>query len=95
MSDVTPLDTLNTPKTPQNTPQMTITNFNYEGSYLPGVMCNIVAKADLGKSPGRSTPSTDILWSRMAIGRSASRTTPHQLSIDALNTTTPNTAHSS
>ena len=35
---------------------MTITNFNYEGSYLPGLMCNIVVKADLGRSPGRSTP---------------------------------------
>ena len=43
MSDVTPL-------TPQNTPHMTITNFNYEGSYLPGVICNIVLKADLGRS---------------------------------------------
>ena len=29
---------------------MTITNFNYEGSYLPGVICNIVVKADLGRS---------------------------------------------
>ena len=70
---------------------------------MPGVICNIV-KADLG----RSTPlvlmssgqewqfhiATDILWSRMAIARSASRSTP-QLSIDALNTTTPNTTDSS
>ena len=29
---------------------MTITNFNYEGSYLPGIICNIVVKADLGRS---------------------------------------------
>ena len=34
---------------------MTITNFNYEASYLPGVICNIVVKADLGRSPGRCT----------------------------------------
>ena len=33
---------------------MTITNFNYVGSYLPGVICNIVVKADLGRS---TTPS--------------------------------------
>ena len=26
---------------------MTITTFNYEGSYLPGVICNIVVKADM------------------------------------------------
>ena len=60
MSDVTPLtppDTYKTPlKIPQNTPHMTITNFNYEGSYLPGVICNIVVKADLGRSSGRSPP---------------------------------------
>ena len=35
---------------------MTITNFNYEGSYLPGVICHIVVKADLGRSPGSWTP---------------------------------------
>ena len=35
---------------------MTVTTFNYEGSYLPGVICNIVVKADLGRSAGRSTP---------------------------------------
>ena len=29
---------------------MTITNFKYEGSYLPGVICNIVVKADFGRS---------------------------------------------
>ena len=40
MSDVIPL----------NTPHMTIANFNYENSYLPGVICNIVVKADLGRS---------------------------------------------
>ena len=45
MSDVTPLNI------PQNTPYMTIANFNYEGSYLPGLICNIVVvKAELGRS---------------------------------------------
>ena len=50
MSDVTPLDT---PKHPH----MTITNFNYEGSYLPGLICHIGVKADLGRSASRSTPT--------------------------------------
>ena len=36
---------------------MTITNFDYESSYLQGLICNIVVKADLGRSGGRS-----ILW---------------------------------
>ena len=46
-----PLNTpLNTPKTPPHD------NFNYEGLNLPGVICNIVVKADLGRSPGRWTP---------------------------------------
>ena len=40
---------------PLDTPQMTITNFNYEWSYLPGLICNIAVKADLDRSPGRST----------------------------------------
>ena len=43
MSDVTPL----TP--PETLPHMTITNFNYESSYLPDLICNIVVKADLGR----------------------------------------------
>ena len=51
---------LNPPWHPLNTPKMTITNFNYEGSYLPGVLCNIAVKANLGRSPGRSTPSAAI-----------------------------------
>ena len=54
MSDVTPSTH------PQNTPHMTITNFNYEGSYLPDVICHIVVKADLGRSPGRWTPHTKL-----------------------------------
>ena len=45
---------LNTPNTPKH-PHMTITNFNYENSYVPDVICNVV-KADLGRSPGRCTP---------------------------------------
>ena len=40
----------------QNIPHMTITNFNYEGSYLPGVICHMGVKADLGRSASRSTP---------------------------------------
>ena len=49
-------------------PQMTITNFNYEGSYLPGLICNIVVQAHLGRSASRSTPTHTkihhgyILW---------------------------------
>ena len=57
-------NSLNTPtplKHPPNTPHMTITNFNYEGSYLPGVICNIAVKADLGRSPGRSTPCPSVV----------------------------------
>ena len=54
MSDVNLLDT---PETPMKHPHMTITNFNYESSYLPGVICNIVVKADVGRSPGNSIPS--------------------------------------
>ena len=47
---------LNTPKTPlKHPPHMTITNVNYEGLYLPGVICNIVVKAYLG----RWTPQTN------------------------------------
>ena len=42
---MTPPDTPNTPETPH----MTITNFTYESLYLPGVICNIVVKADLGR----------------------------------------------
>ena len=55
--------------TPQH-PHITITNFNYEGSYLAGVICNIFVKADLSRSSSRSTPTppcTDVQWSRMAI----------------------------
>ena len=29
---------------------MTITNFNYEGSHLPGVIYNNVVKADFGRT---------------------------------------------
>ena len=46
MSDVTPSLTPTLPKHPH----MTITNFNYDGSYLPGVICNIVVKTDFGRS---------------------------------------------
>ena len=39
----------NTPEAPPKHCHTTITNFNYEGSYLSGVICNIVVKADLGR----------------------------------------------
>ena len=58
---------------------MTITNFNYEASYLPGLICNIVVKADLGRStPPVLTSSgqdwqfhiaTYIYWSTRAISQ--------------------------
>ena len=60
MSDVTPLTPFQNRK---NTSQMTITNFNYEGSYLPGLIYNIVVKADLGRCAGRSTPNPLVLIS--------------------------------
>ena len=58
MSDVTPLILPTPPKHPKKpkTPHMTITNFNYEGSYVPGFICHIVVKVDLGWSVSRSTP---------------------------------------
>ena len=52
MSDVM----LSTPPTPSKHPHMPITNLNYENSYVPGVICNIVVKADLGRSASRFTP---------------------------------------
>ena len=73
----------NPPWHPQNMPRMRITNFNYEGSYLPGVVCNIVVKADLG----RSTPQRSASWSewqfqmftiRPHIGSSPGRSTTPQ-----------------
>ena len=56
MSDVTPLDTPTPLKHPPKYPHMTITNVNYEGSYLPGLISHIVVKADLGRSVSKSTP---------------------------------------
>ena len=55
------------PSTSLKHPEMTITNVNYEGSYVPGVICNIVVKADLGRSASRSTPTPKciigyLLW---------------------------------
>ena len=37
---------------------MTITTFNYEGSYLPGVICNIVVKADMPADLSADLPPT-------------------------------------
>ena len=53
-----PLDTQHPQTTPKH-PHMIITNFNYESSYLPCVICNIVVKADLGRCPGRCTPQNN------------------------------------
>ena len=69
---------------------MAITNFNYEGSYLPGLICNIVVKADLARSPVRSTLQncqlvvmygnfTFLPTMKVHIGRSTGRSTPPKL----------------
>ena len=72
---------------PLNTPKMTITNFNYEGSYLPGLICNIIVKAHLGRSTPLPHPHRSSSWSewqfwmftiRAHIGRSPGRSTKHQ-----------------
>ena len=34
---------------------MTITDFNYESSYLPSLTCNMYVRAPIGRSCGRST----------------------------------------
>ena len=57
-----------TPPTPPKHPQMTITDFNYESSYLPSWICNIDVRVHIGRSTGRCThPPTGISWPRMAI----------------------------
>ena len=78
---------------------MTITTFNYEGSYLPGLICNIVVKADLG----RWTP-TPCEWRKEALNTATPNladeptladgppSPPSVLRIDPLNTATPNLA---
>ena len=88
----------NTPEAPPKHCHTTITNFNYEGSYLSGVICNIVVKADLGRwtplgnreeMPGISVHQNwqmNLLWLMDP---------PSESSIDALNTTTPNLADES
>ena len=85
-------------------PQMTITNFSYEGSYLPGLTCNMVDRVDTGRSTGRAIPqklpssgqewqfyiSVYCLSSYWQMKRHIY--TPIQLSIDASNTATLNLA---
>ena len=78
---------------------MTITTFNYEGSHLPGVICNNVVKADLG----RWTP-TPCEWRIDALNTVTPNladeptladgppSPPSELRIDTLNTATPNLA---
>ena len=71
---------------------MTITNFNYEGSYLQGLTCNMVVRADIGRSTGRPTNPhgnchlvvkngnfTCLSTVRLHIGRSTDRSTPHPM----------------
>ena len=60
MSDVTPLTSPTPLQTPLKHPHMTNTSFNYEDSYLLGVIHHIVVKADLGRSPRRWTPHTKL-----------------------------------
>ena len=55
MSDA-PLDT----PTPPKHSNMTVTNFNYEGSYLLGL---IYKKLDLSRSSNLSAEVTKIIWS--------------------------------
>ena len=82
MSDVTPLDTPNTPKTPH----MIITNFNYEDSYLPHLICHIGVKAELGRSASRH------MYTKLGRQTYFDQWTPLESRIDALNTTTLNLA---
>ena len=95
MSDVTPLGCPNTPEAPPKHCHTTITNFNYEGSYMSGVICNIVVKADLGRwmPLGNREEMPGILahqtWQMNLL---LLMDPPSESSIDALNTTTPNLA---
>ena len=43
-------------------PQMTITNFNYEGSYVPGLTCNMVIRAVIGRSTPQKLQSSGQKW---------------------------------
>ena len=93
MSDVTPLTPQTPPKHPE-TPHMTITNFNYESSYLPGVICNIVVKSDLGRWTPQVIEQRCLQYHYTKIGRQTyfADGSPSELRIDAWNTTTPNLA---
>ena len=72
---------------PLKHPQMTITDFNYESSYLSSLTCNMDVRVDIGRSTGRSTPpqgeasngqewQVHIATVRAHIGRSNGRSTP-------------------
>ena len=93
MSDVTPIDS----PTPQNTPkhpQMTITDFNYESSYLPSLICNMDVRVHIG----RSTPYRHLVAKNgsfrfllLQVIQADQLADLHpKLSIDALHTITPN-----
>ena len=72
--------------TPPDAPQMTITDFNYEISYLPGLTCHMDVRVQIGRSTGSSTPqvleSSGQEWQfyistvRVHIGRLTGRSTP-------------------
>ena len=73
---------------------MTVTNFNYEGSYLPGVICNIVVKGDLGRWTPQWIENRCLEHHYTKLGRQtySGWWPPWELQIDALNTATPNLA---
>ena len=73
---------------------MTITNFNYEGSYLPGVICNIVVKADLGRwTPGElRIDAWNTTTPNLADKPTLANGPPSKVRIDALIMATPNMA---
>ena len=73
---------------------MTITNFNYEGSHLLGVICNIVVKADLGRwtLPGIEQRCLEYSTPNLAHEPTLANGPPSESRIDALNTATPNLA---
>ena len=67
---------------------MTIIDFIYESSDLPGLTCNMDVRVHIGRSTGRSTPQVEassgqewqfqIATVKAHIGRSTGRSTPNQ-----------------
>ena len=52
-----PLNTPDTPELPLIHHHITITNFNYDSSFWPVLICHISVKADLGRCASRCTPT--------------------------------------